>query len=599
LAPDNIDCCHSSLFMQRLGRLLSLPQVVQITPDTALPPLPLVDNAVSPMFAGDEFGAVTQCQSDAIAAVRRVVTGHRKRPVVITADRGRGKSAAMGLAAASLLQARKIKIAVTAPSFESAKTIFRHVAERFDMPFSCQRQLAVGLGVIDFVSPDMLLSGAVDADFVIVDEAAAIPAPLLSAMLDRFNRIVFSSTVHGYEGTGRGFAVKFRQILDTKMPHWRSVELAEPVRWANDDPLENWVFQALLFAAPLPEVDSASPPEQGNETHNRLKLVACTSRALEKQELLSDELLLTQVFGLLVNAHYQTSPADLVAMLDDDKLSVIATFYQGSLVGCCLVMAEGGLDEKLAEQVQHGTRRIKGHLLAQSMAAHLGLAQGAVQRCGRIMRIAVHPELQQQGIGQVLLQYTATWAQAHFDYLGTSFGYVPELLQFWHKAGYRPVRLGLKKDAASGYQSLQCTLALTSQSQQWLGDADQLFAANLHFNASECFSGLSASSFTALYRYVVKDLVCPASLPQHLVAQQLALYCRGGLGYELALPALTTALISALSGDIQTDNNRSDWSALAVAKVIQRKPWPAIVEEFNLSGRKEAEQLLRDGYSKI
>jgi tRNA(Met) cytidine acetyltransferase len=49
----------------------------------------------------------TDEQLEAIEAVFHVVKGHRRRPLVIHADRGRGKSALLGMAAAELLKQGK------------------------------------------------------------------------------------------------------------------------------------------------------------------------------------------------------------------------------------------------------------------------------------------------------------------------------------------------------------------------------------------------------------------------------------------------------------------------------------------------------------
>ena len=47
---------------------------------------------------------------------------------------------------------------------------------------------------------------------LIVDEAAAIPLNLVKSMLGPY-MVVLSSTIHGYEGTGRSLSLKLIQQL--------------------------------------------------------------------------------------------------------------------------------------------------------------------------------------------------------------------------------------------------------------------------------------------------------------------------------------------------------------------------------------------------
>ncbi|PSU33589.1 tRNA(Met) cytidine acetyltransferase TmcA [Photobacterium lutimaris] len=571
-----------SNFTQRLSLLLQQPEVMMLEPGLPLPALPIDELAKAD--SGVEtasllpFGTLTACQASAVDAIRRVVTGHRKRPLVLTADRGRGKSASLGLAAASLLAERNIHIVVTAPSFVASQTVFRHAAEQFGVPFSNQKFLELGKGSIAFIAPDALLSEKPAADLVMVDEAAAIPAPVLNALLKNYGRLVFSSTVHGYEGTGRGFAVKFRQQLDDVMPQWRAFEMKQAIRWADNDPLEKWVFNALLLDA-----ETAASGLDPSTAH---------CECIDKAELLRSNNLLSSLFGLLINAHYQTSPADLVNLLDDDCLHIWVYRNGDNVLACCLIVDEGGFSPELAEQIQLGVRRPRGHLLAQSLAAHLGISEAATQRSGRILRIAVHPEFQQQGIGQRLLSAVRFWSQGRYDFLGTSFGYVTELLYFWQRAGYQPVRLGLHKDASSGYPSLLCVQPIGELSQQWFAKARVLFARGLTANACEAFRDMATDEFRPLLVESLSSEVTPAALPNEWVEHQLSLYCQGGLGYELVLPALQQYLYQRLA---QTGSLSEGVTLnLAVAKVIQRKTWQDIVHQFQLTGRKQAEQALRD-----
>ena len=83
------------------------------------------------------------------------------------------------------------------------------------------------------MAPDALLASTTEADWLIVDEAAAIPGPLLEKLVSRFPRVLLTTTVQGYEGTGRGFLLKFC----ARFSGLRRYTLSTPVRWAAGCPL--------------------------------------------------------------------------------------------------------------------------------------------------------------------------------------------------------------------------------------------------------------------------------------------------------------------------------------------------------------------------
>jgi tRNA(Met) cytidine acetyltransferase len=85
----------------------------------------------------------------------------------VTAPRGRGKSALAGM----LLNAFGSAV-VTAPAKGATDVIARFAGERFH-----------------FMAPDALLASTLQADWLIVDEAAAIPGPLLEKLVTRFPRV--------------------------------------------------------------------------------------------------------------------------------------------------------------------------------------------------------------------------------------------------------------------------------------------------------------------------------------------------------------------------------------------------------------------------
>lgn len=357
-------------------------------------------------------------------------------PVVLTADRGRGKSAALGMAA-SQLQAMGKRVLLTAPSRATVATVFKHAA----LPPS-------------FCAPDDLLQTLPEGDVLLVDEAAAIPVPLLLKMLEHYPRCVFSTTLHGYEGSGRGFLLRFQKELDAYALDWQAVRLHQPVRWAENDPLERFINQALLLDA-----EPAVVP------------VDCTQGAhyhcLNRDELVHNEPLLRQLFGLLITAHYQTRPSDLRQMLDAPDISIHVLEQQGVIVAVALLSREGGLDAELTAAIHAGTRRPHGHPVPQTLTFHAKIPRAAELICERVMRMAVYPSLQGQGLGAQLLEHLRHYASHKgADYLGVSYAMTPALLRFWERAGFTLARVGHRQDAASGSRSAVQIFGLTDAGRQ-------------------------------------------------------------------------------------------------------------------------------------
>ena len=164
-------------------------------------------------------------------------------------------------------------------------------------------------------------------------------------------------------------------------------------------------------------------------------------------------------FHLLINAHYQTKPSDLTALLNDRDLTIVAIKSGEQILAVAVINDEGNFDKDTSEQIYQGKRRPNGHLIAQSFTFHSGFKQAATHRYARIQRIAVQPSLQKKGLGSRLLNWIISWAKdQQFDHISASFGGTASLLQFWLAHDLNVLRIGTRKDKSSGEHSLMMNL---------------------------------------------------------------------------------------------------------------------------------------------
>ncbi|WP_097458312.1 tRNA cytosine(34) acetyltransferase TmcA [Escherichia coli] len=344
---------------------------------------------------------------------------------VVTAARGRGKSALSG----QLISRIAGSAIVTAPAKAATDVLAQFAGEKFR-----------------FIAPDALLASDEQADWLVVDEAAAIPAPLLHQLVSRFPRTLLTTTVQGYEGTGRGFLLKFCACF----PHLHRFELQQPIRWAQRCPLEKMVSEALVF-------------DDENFTHTPQGNIVIS--AFEQTLWRSEPETPLKVYQLLSGAHYRTSPLDLRRMMDAPGQHFLQAAGENEIAGALWLVDEGGLSQELSQAVWAGYRRPRGNLVAQSLAAHGSNPLAATLRGRRVSRIAVHPARQREGTGRQLIAGALQYIH-DLDYLSVSFGYTEELWRFWQRCGFVLVRMGNHREASSGCYTAMALLPMSDAGKQ-------------------------------------------------------------------------------------------------------------------------------------
>jgi len=549
---------YGDRFLARLRqRLNHWPDAWLLAPETR--ELPPAAQTVAPAEPPADAEAATVDQAAAITAIQRCAQGRARRPLLITADRGRGKSTAMGIAARRLQMAHPDQhVMVTAPRRANAARLLAQA----DLPFE---------------APDELLRQGHIPDVLLVDEAAGIPIPTLLDLSERCPRVVFATTVHGYEGTGRGFALRFDGQLRAAGQAPRHITLETPIRWRAQDPLESFLADALLL--------DAEPPEAPGDV--------CRVAKLDRDALVADEGLLRGVFGLLVAAHYRTRPTDLRQLLDAPEIAVHAALDNADRpVAVALTADEGPLPTELQTPIWLGRRRVRGHLTPQSLAMHAGQADAPALAFRRILRIAVAPHHRRCGIGASLVEHVLAEARdQQRDAVTASFGATATLMPFWHAVGMPPVRLGHRRDRASGTHSAMVMTPLTPAAEALYQRLRHALANQLAYHLPGAFQSLAP----ALVGQCLIDTGSQA--PAGADWWAIAAFGVGQRNRLDALPALTALARWALASDrAGIANSERD---LLVTAVIQQLDEAEAAARLGWNGRRAVDSALRQAVARL
>jgi tRNA(Met) cytidine acetyltransferase len=469
---------------------------------------------------------------------------------LINAERGRGKSTCLGLLLKHLQPG--LRILVTANSRKTTAQLLRLVPGA------------------EFIAPDRLLLSYPAADLVIVDEAAMLPQSMLRQLHRLYPRLVMATTSGGYEGTGRGFMLRF--VAQMEAARLMQLDLEMPVRWCQGDRLEAWLNRTLMLD---------SGPSVGNALKEQL--TSCELLLLENPGDTDHLPLLKQVYRLMNAAHYRSRPSDLRMLMENPDLVLIVARSAELVVGAVLLNIEGGLDEALCEEVFLGRRRPRGHLLAQMLTAQAGIRNFAKYRGIRIQRIAVAEAYRRQGLGTRLLERARAFGQQNaFAYLGASFALDPTSAGFWQQAQFSLVHVSYGRGKSSGEHSIAVLHPLKPALDADIRQMQQRIQQQLPIWMTQFLQTMDAAQVVALLRFAGFD----AALNQ-LEQREIDAFARGNKGFELCFVGLQKYVMHCIA------RSCGDPSKLLIEKAIQNRNWELLERESGAEGRKQLQQRLR------
>ncbi|EGV60662.1 N-acetyltransferase 10 [Yamadazyma tenuis] len=404
-------------------------------------------------------------QAQAILTFIDVITEKSLRSTVtLTAGRGRGKSAALGVAMAAAISQGYSNIYVTSPSPENLKTLFEFVFKGFDalgysehLDYDIIQSTSAAFNkaivrvdvkrahrqVIQYIQPSdyQYLS---QAELVIIDEAAAIPLPVVKKLMGPY-LVFMASTINGYEGTGRSLSLKLIQQLrdqslnkeiskdtivvsrdrKTEGEHMattrtlREVVLDEPIRYAPGDPVEKWLNKLLCLDVTLNK--NSKFATKGTPHPSQCNLFYVNRDTLFSYHPVS-EAFLEKMMALYVASHYKNSPNDLQLMSDAPAhqlyvlLPPIDPKDNRIPDPLCVVQLalEGEISKDSVRKSLSRGQRAGGDLIPWLVSQQFQDEEFASLSGARVVRIATNPEYSGMGYGSRALELLQDYFEGKF-----------------------------------------------------------------------------------------------------------------------------------------------------------------------------------------
>lgn len=548
----------------------------------------IVSSMPSPIYStmhSDSVIRATVDQTNVVDEIYKLAHKNRRRSIIVQADRGRGKSSAIGMACAQIALTSSKQVIITAPNRQACRQSFAVYESVLTTENGTNN-----FNSLTFIPFDKLIENIHDADLLIIDEAAALPTPILLKLVQLYPRTVFSTTVHGYEGSGNGFELRFLPLLKEITPNISTLRLYTPVRWELNDPLELFWFNLFCYR-PMQRNETLPTEAVPQET-----IIKHTEQIdyslLSKQILLDKPALLKQVFELLINAHYQTTPDVLIALLDSpDQYVFIAQCEQGIIAAAVVSLEGNDALQELSTPISIGKRRVNGHVLPQRLAFALNQPELTTLSYARIVRIATNSQFTRNGVASFLLKHVICWAKEKgVQFIGATFGAESGLLRFWSRCGFELVHLGSKKETTTGLYTAMVLQPLnehnvTSLKKRYIEPLKGALKSTLEYH----YSGTLNNVEPALIKSFIESLNLPLNLRESEVheLQHFSLRHRTLL---MTLPALYKLANCAQLYRYLTEEQ----SKLLISNLLQRRTNNELIEMKLISGKKQLEVRLAE-----
>ena len=530
----------------------------------------------------------TQDQVEVLRSFEGFLAG-KKKAAVITADRGRGKTALLGILTPYLISVlnrrfkRAVRVLVVAPTPRAVQTYFLFLKKamiRQGMTDFFVRKKGEIVTLInsryarvEYAVPRRALAEKDYADVIIVDEAASLAVEVLWELTrGEADYIIFSSTVHGYEGAGRGFSIRFLRNFESAGEYEIvKLKLSEPIRYAPGDPIEAWLYDVLLL--------DAKPAELDEEDIEAIKAGKLSFEPLDRDELYSDDRLLREFFGIYILAHYRNKPSDVLILGDIPRHFAFRVVANGKTVASLHVAEEGEIEDELIAEMARGYRP-KGQIVPDVILKHYCDEEFPKLRGLRIVRIATHPKVMSLGIGSFALRELEKWAKQRGDaYLAAGFGVNAELLRFWLKNDFVPVHITPQRNEISGEYTLVVIKPLTLDLDMRVAEINAEFVKRVIEYLADELRSLSTEVARLLLASLQQDAPVPEPCLDTVAKSRLEKYF-SNLSYYEGIGDIAKPLMRYHFSKVRRAKLTPEEEHVAIGKCLQHRSWEELGNAF-------------------
>ncbi|SCM07324.1 histone acetyltransferase, putative [Plasmodium chabaudi adami] len=267
----------------------------------------------------------------------------------LLANRGRGKSATLGLILSLSIYFNYSNIITCSGNNDSVHTIFEFLDKGLNILgynefkdyekiyvngkikeiiiFKNIKYLKQKIRYLDIIENDNIPN----CELMIIDEAACIPIDILKNKI-KGEITILSTTLNGYEGTGKTFTFKLLKQLKKKFvtqltyddfkqikylyfdKAFIDITLKSPIRYSYDDQVENWLNNFLCLNCN----ETFSIKNNLLSSPSKCQLFFVNKNVFKNYNTTSENLL-KKIMTLFITSHYKNTPNDLIMILDSQQ----------------------------------------------------------------------------------------------------------------------------------------------------------------------------------------------------------------------------------------------------------------------------------------